>query len=191
LSSNRVVGVVVNGDQLIVASDFGVAAASVNQIINDYNSSQNRFQTIATLPELSSAIGFRGDVLLCKDNGEIFRLSSSIRTSGRTSGATRNSNRIQLAPVAWKRPESLSSCQLAAFVKDNQPMGDSLWLTSGEGLWRLGWQGERLSGPPRVSRFGEMSNHWTRSRFKDKVAPVSRSRQAVAFRSANRSSGEA
>jgi ligand-binding sensor domain-containing protein len=150
LSSNRVVGVVVNGDQLIVASDFGVAAASVNQIINNSNSSQRRFQTIATIPELSSAIGFGGDVLLCKDNGEIFRLSPS--------GDARNSNHIQFSPVAWKRPESLSSCQLAAFVKDNQPMGDSLWLTSGEGLWRLGWQGERLSGPPRVSRFGETSN---------------------------------
>ena len=47
---------------------------------------------------------------------------------------------------------------MAAFVNDNQPMGDTLWLTSGEGLWRLGWQGERLSGSPRISRFGESSN---------------------------------
>src|SRR5215468_5741963 len=40
LPSNRVVGVVVNGDQLIVASDFGVAAADVNQILNNSDSSQ-------------------------------------------------------------------------------------------------------------------------------------------------------
>src|SRR5262245_16352547 len=154
LSSNRVVGVVVTDERLIVASDFGVAAASVDQITSNSDTSQSRFQTIATIPELSSAIGYGREVLLCKDNGEIFRLSSA----GNTSGDARNSNRIQLSPVSWKRPESLSSCQLAAFVKDNQPMGETLWLTSGEGLWRLGWQGERLSGPPRVSRFGEASN---------------------------------
>ena len=151
LPSNRVVGVVVNGDQLIVASDFGVAAADVNQILDSSDSSQRRFQTIATLPQLSSAIGYGGDVLLCKDNGEIFRLSSSVKTSG----YARNSNRIRLSPVVWNRPESLSSCQLAAFVKDNRPMGDTLWLTSDEGLWRLGWQGEGLSVTPRISRFGE------------------------------------
>jgi ligand-binding sensor domain-containing protein len=29
---------------------------------------------------------------------------------------------------------------------------------SGEGMWRLGWQDERLSGAPRVSRFGETPN---------------------------------
>ncbi len=152
LPSNRVVGVVVNSDQVIVASDFGVAAAGVDQIINNSGSLQRHFQTIATLPELSSAIGYGGGVLLCKDNGEIFRLSPIGAEDGR------NSNRIQLLPVAWKRPESLSSCQLAAFVKDNQPIGGTLWLTSGEGLWRLGWQDERLSGAPRVSRFGETPN---------------------------------
>ncbi len=131
LPSNRVVGVAVDGDRLIVASDFGVAAGSLG-------SSQRRFQTIATLPELSSAIRYGGAVLLCKDNGEIFRLNDTL-----------------ISPVEWNRPEGLSSCQLAAFANDNQSMGDTLWLTSGEGLWRLGWQDERLSGAPRVSLFGE------------------------------------
>jgi ligand-binding sensor domain-containing protein len=37
-------------------------------------------------------------------------------------------------------------------------MGETLMLMSGEGMWRLGWQDERLSGPPRVSRFGESPN---------------------------------
>ena len=155
LPSNRIVGVVADGDRLIAASDFGVAAAPINQLLNSADSSQKRFQTIATLPELSSAIGYGGDVLLCKDNGEIFRLA--------TSGAvdSRNSNRIQLFPVAWKRPESLSSCQLAAFVNNNQPMGETFWLMSNEGIWRLGplayKQDERLLGTPRISRFGEQS----------------------------------
>jgi len=49
LPSNRVVGVAPDGDQLIVASDFGVA-------VNNNDSPQKRFQTIATMPELSSAI---------------------------------------------------------------------------------------------------------------------------------------
>jgi ligand-binding sensor domain-containing protein len=60
--------------------------------------------------------------------------------------------------VEWKRPEGLSSCQLAAFAKGKEPMGETLWLMSGEGMWRLGWQDERLSGAPRVSRFGEAPN---------------------------------
>src|SRR5262249_61626120 len=99
-------------------------------------------------------IGCGGDVLLSKGHGQCSRLSSSVRTSG----YARNSNCIRLSPVVWKRPESLSSCQLAAFVKDNQPMGDTLWLTSGEGLWRLGWQGEGLSAAPRISGFGATPN---------------------------------
>jgi ligand-binding sensor domain-containing protein len=141
LPSNRIVGIMADGDQLIVASDFGVAAG-------DSGSSQRRFQTIATLPELSSAIRYGGDILLCKDDGAVFRLGLD----------KRNSNRIQLSPVDWKRPESLSSCQLAAFANGKQPMGETLWLMSGEGMWRLGWQDERLSGAPRVSRFGETPN---------------------------------
>jgi ligand-binding sensor domain-containing protein len=141
LPSNRVVGIVADGDQLIVASDFGVAAGDIGSL-------QGRFQTIATLPELSSATRHGGDILLCKDGGEIFRLGAN----------KQNSNRIQLSPVDWKRPESLSSCQLAAFATGKPPMGETLWLMSGEGMWRLGWQDERLSGAPRVSRFGETPN---------------------------------
>src|SRR5262249_25399712 len=116
--------------------------------IDNSDSLQRRFQTIATLPELSSAIRYGDDILLCKDDGEVFRLGSD----------RRNSNRIQLSPVDWKRPESLSSCQLAAFAHGKKPMGEALWLMSGEGMWRLGWQDERLSGAPRVSRFGETPN---------------------------------
>lgn len=143
LPSNRIVGIVADGERLIVASDFGVASAKVN----NSDSSQRGFQTIATLPELSSAIRWKGDILFCKDNGEIFRL-----------GLQSVQRAVMISPVGWKRPESLSSCQLAAFAKDNQPMGDTLWLMSGEGMWRLGWQDERLSGAPRVSRFGEAPN---------------------------------
>jgi ligand-binding sensor domain-containing protein len=144
LPSNRIVGVATVGDQLVVASDFGVAAAPINQILGSANSSSpTRFQTIAILPELASLANSGGDVLLCKDNGEMFQLASG-----------RSSNQIQIAPVSWNRPRSLSSCQLIAFAQNNQPMGQTLWLTSNEGIWRIGWQGERLSGRLNFSAFG-------------------------------------
>jgi ligand-binding sensor domain-containing protein len=156
LPSNRVVGIVADGDQLIAATDFGLA-------VSDAGSSQRRFQTIATLPELSSAIRWGGDILLCKDDGEIFRLSlgsvpravASVTGSGASLAAPRAA---LISPVDWKRPGSLSSCQLASFVKGKKPMGETLMLMSGEGVWRLGWQDERLPGAPRVSRFGETPN---------------------------------
>ena len=156
LPSNRVVGIVADGDQLIAATDFGLAVV-------DAGSSQRHFQTIATLPELSSAIRWGGQILLCKDDGEIFRLSlesvpravTNVTGSGASSSAPRAA---LISPIDWKRPESLSSCQLASFVKGKKPMGETLVLMSGEGMWRLGWQDERLSGAPRVSRFGETPN---------------------------------
>jgi len=160
LPSNRVVGVVADGDRLIAASDFGVA-------VNDAGSSQRRFQTIATLPELSSAVRWGGDILLCKDDGEILRLSleSITRAVAGVAGSGSSLMRSRslpftapVYPVDWKRPESLSSCQLASFAKGKKPMGETLMLMSGEGMWRLGWQDERLSGPPRVSRFGVSPN---------------------------------
>jgi ligand-binding sensor domain-containing protein len=156
LPSNRIVGVVADGDQLIAATDFGLA-------VSDAGSPQRRFQTIATLPGLSGAIRWAGDILLCKDDGEIFRLSleSVPRAVASVTGSVASLVRpraVLISPVDWKRPESLSSCQLAAFAKGKKPMGETLMLMSGEGMWRLGWQDERLSGAPRVSRFGETPN---------------------------------
>jgi len=156
LPSNRVVGIVADGNQLIAATDFGLA-------VSDAGSSQRRFQTIATLPELSSAIRWGGDILLSKDDGEIFRLSlgsvprsvASLTGSGASLAPPRA---VLISPVDWKRPGSLSSCQLASFVKGKKPMGETLMLMSGEGVWRLGWQDERLPGAPRASRFGETPN---------------------------------
>jgi ligand-binding sensor domain-containing protein len=145
LLSNRVVGVAIIGDQLVVASDFGVAAAPLNQVLGSADSSSPaRFQTIAILPELASLVNSGDDILLCKDNGEMFQLASG-----------RSSNQIQIAPVSWNRPRSLSSCQLAAFAQTSEPMGQTLWLTSSEGIWRIGWQGERLSGRLSFSPFGK------------------------------------
>lgn len=133
LPSNRVVGVVVNGEQLLVATDFGVAAKAIKSL---FDPTQKSFQTLVTLPSLSSMVRFGNAVLLSKDNGEVFQLA----------------NRSQLTPLHWQRAgsESLSSCQLHVF--SGEP---SLWLLSNEGMWRTGWQDERLSTNLNFTRFGE------------------------------------
>src|SRR5262249_35441340 len=74
LPSNRIVGAAPDGERIFVASDFGVAVAQSDQLRNGFISSQKRFQTVAILPELSSAVKFAGELWVCKDNGEIFRL---------------------------------------------------------------------------------------------------------------------
>lgn len=161
LSSNRVVGVVASGDRLLVATDFGVATASVNQLFGSLDvQPQKSFQTLATLPSLSSVAKSGDSILLCKDNGEIFQLVTDA-----------NGNRAQLSPLFWQRPtpisasisESLSSCQLNAFSGEQ-----SLWLLSSEGMRRTGWQDEGLSGQSRTkaslagrlnfTSFGEAEN---------------------------------
>jgi ligand-binding sensor domain-containing protein len=145
LPSNRVIGVVANGGQLIVATDFGVAVAAINQLLNAAGGSAKSFQTVVTLPSLAS-IALHGDsILLCKDNGEVFQLAADARTQ-----------RTQLNQLSWNRPEILSSCQLHAF--SGEP---SLWLLSNEGIRRTGWQDERvsgrLSGTLEFKSFGELA----------------------------------
>ncbi|HQR34420.1 MAG TPA: hypothetical protein PLK30_16895 [Blastocatellia bacterium] len=128
LSSNRVVGVVTNGEQLLVATDFCVAAISTNSL---FASDQQRFQTLVTLPSLSSIACISNSILVSKDNGEIFRIVADART-----------NRPQLTPVIHQRDSgSFSSCQLNVFSGEQ-----SLWLLSNEGIRRTSWQDERLSG---------------------------------------------
>ncbi len=132
LPSNRVVGVVPNGEQLFVATDFGVAAIAINKL---FVSEQNGFQTLATLPSLSSIVRAGTSILISKDNGEVFQLVTDARTK-----------RTQLTPAfhqrefSSKKSESFSSCQLNVFSGEQ-----SLWLLSNEGIRRTSWQDERLS----------------------------------------------
>lgn len=143
LPSNRVVGVVANGEQLLVATDFGVAAAPIRSL---FDPAQKSFQTLVTLPSLSSLVRFGNSILLSKDNGEVFQLVADVRTK-----------RTQLDPLLWQRSnrpaESLSSCQLNAF--SGEP---SLWLLSNEGIRRTGWQDKGLSAHLKFTRFGEMND---------------------------------
>ncbi|MGE0883305.1 MAG: hypothetical protein AB7P14_07165 [Blastocatellales bacterium] len=142
LPSNRVVGVVANGERLLVATDFGIAVAKSSSLFDSSTpDSKTGFQTLATLPSLSG-IGQLGDsILLCKDNGELFQLLFDGRT-----------NRAQLNPIHNKKSESLSSCQLKALAVSGE---QSLWLLSSQGIRRTGWQDERLSGRMNSAGFGE------------------------------------
>ncbi len=157
LPSNRVIGVVSDGQQLFAAADFGIAAVSIQAL---FGSEKNSFQTLATLPSLSSIVRYGSSILVSKDNGEVFQLVADART-----------NKTQLTPIYWRIPESLSSCQLNAFSGEQ-----TLWLLSNEGIRRTGWQGERLSGALvgqlKWANFGESG---------EPVQPTSNVVSALAF----------
>jgi len=157
LPSNRVIGVVSDGRKLFAATDFGIATASIHAL---FGSEQKSFQTLATLPSLSSIVRYGSSILVSKDNGEVFQLVADART-----------NRTQLTPIYWRKPESLSSCQLNAFSGEQ-----TLWLLSNEGIRRTGWQDERLSGAVlgqlKWVSFGE---------FSEPIRPTSNVVSALAF----------
>ena len=68
LPSNRVVGVVAKDADVYVATDFGLAIL------------QNKsLHTLAVLPSLSGLVLFKNQILLTKDNGEIFTFDNSLK----------------------------------------------------------------------------------------------------------------
>ncbi|MGH9837251.1 MAG: ligand-binding sensor domain-containing protein [Blastocatellia bacterium] len=148
LPSNRVVGIAADGDRLLVATDFGVAKLAADA------SGRQRFQTLATMPALAGIVARGNAALLCKDNGELFRLIMDERP-----------DRARLDPVEWragaKPPANLSSCQFKAFESktgqtSDQGPGHALWLLSSEGIWRTDWQDERFAGRLQFAAFGEL-----------------------------------
>ncbi|HJT27930.1 MAG TPA: hypothetical protein VJ784_11015 [Pyrinomonadaceae bacterium] len=110
LLSNRVVGVAVAGQHLFVATDFGL---SMN--------AEARFQTLVTIPSLSSLALTTDSVVLSKDNGETF----SFRTD---QGISRSR---QVTPIAWSKAGNLAGTRLISLDK-------YLWLLSEEGIYRAG-----------------------------------------------------
>jgi ligand-binding sensor domain-containing protein len=68
LPSNRVVGIVSNGENLYVATDFGLSIF------------QNKtFHALAVLPSLSSLVRHENKLFLTKDNGEIFTFETNLK----------------------------------------------------------------------------------------------------------------
>src|SRR5262245_37217932 len=150
LPSNRVIGIVNHGDHLLIATDFGLASVPLSQLIAGSGfSSPIKFQTLITLPSLAGIAADRDGILLCKDNGELFGLVNN----------SRSSNNLQINHLIWKRPESLSSCRLKQLPQQiGQEKGESPWLLSSSGLWRVTRQDERFSGRIVFSRFGEVDD---------------------------------
>src|SRR5262245_40305523 len=103
LPSNRVVDIVNDGDQLFVATDFGLASIPISQLSgNPDTSTRIKFQTLITLPSLASIAADRDRIMLSKDNGELFWLVKNFRSS----------NNLRIYPLNWNRPGNLSSCRL-------------------------------------------------------------------------------
>ena len=73
LPSNRIVGAAATGENIVVATDFGVAVARRNELSNQ-NNQQKFFRTLAVVPTLSSLCEFDGQIILSKDDGELFAL---------------------------------------------------------------------------------------------------------------------
>jgi len=110
LLSNRVVGVAVAGQNLFVATDFGLSVTE---------NKQAHFQTLVTLPSLSSLALTADGLVLSKDNGETF----SLRTDQEISPSR------QVTPIPWARTGNASGTRLLTL--DNH-----LWLLTEEGLNR-------------------------------------------------------
>ncbi|MFN0085535.1 MAG: hypothetical protein ACKVX9_09125 [Blastocatellia bacterium] len=133
LPSNRVVGIAADGARLIVATDFGVVSVSPAALPG--GAGGKRVEALGTLPALGGIAAVGDAILLCRENGELFRLNANAAAGGRS----------RLEPVSWARAGNLASCQLKTFMsKTGTPSKTSsehaLWLLSSEGLWRTGWQ---------------------------------------------------
>jgi ligand-binding sensor domain-containing protein len=108
LLSNRIVGVAIADKNLFVATDFGLSVTE-----------NTRFQTLVTLPSLSSVALASDSLVLSKDNGETF----SFRTDQEISPSR------QVTPIPWARAGNSAGTRLTAL--DNH-----LWLLTEAGIYR-------------------------------------------------------
>ncbi|HVG35482.1 MAG TPA: two-component regulator propeller domain-containing protein [Pyrinomonadaceae bacterium] len=120
LASNRVVGIATSGENIFVASDFGLATATSTGLLEADASGQKRFRTLATLPSLSGLVAYGGLLLITKDNGELLALDQE-------EAATRAS--LPVRNLGWPMPDDLSNSRLMM-------LDDRLWLLGSRGIWR-------------------------------------------------------
>ncbi|MBI4748374.1 MAG: hypothetical protein HY774_07775 [Acidobacteria bacterium] len=119
LPSDRVVGIAELGEQVIVATDFGLASVSKTEMDQAEATTPNLFHTLATLPGLASLTTCQGKILMCQDNGA---LSTVVQTGNQLSVEPLDQPFVSQTP-------SLSGCRVSA-------VENSVFLNSDQGLWK-------------------------------------------------------
>ncbi len=119
LASNRVVGIAASGEEVLVASDFGLSVATTASLFVKSEAGQKCFSLLATLPSLTSLVEDDDFLLLSKDDGQLLALDKG--SSAHARALVKN--------LDWARPKDLSSSRLTM-------VDENLWLLSGHGIWR-------------------------------------------------------
>ena len=144
LHSNRIVGLAADGENLFVASDYGLATASLKNLTTDETNTgeagQPRFLSVAVVPSLSSLVQHDGMLVLCKDNGETLGL----RVDADYSHLRRT------IPTTWNTTSIATGSRLATLEGD-------LWLLSNDGIHRgVSYSADNSDrGNIRFARWGE------------------------------------
>ncbi|PYS20531.1 MAG: hypothetical protein DMF72_20900 [Acidobacteria bacterium] len=143
LLSNRIVGVVADGEKLFVASDYGLTVAPFSNLAADQTSAKS-FRTVAILPSLSSMIESGSNLLLCEDNGESFMLSADDDLA-----------HLQVNRLPWNKPAGIAGASLSV-------LGPELWLLSSAGIQRAPIEDLEVSNKSRslpFSSFGKINGN--------------------------------
>src|SRR5204862_2633153 len=117
LLSNRIVGVVAEGENLFVASDYGLTVSPFSSLATEQTSTKS-FRPVAILPSLSGLIESGSNLLLCKDNGESFTLAADDDLA-----------HLQVNRLPWNKPAGIAGASLSV-------LGQELWLLSSLGIQR-------------------------------------------------------
>src|SRR5256714_1066821 len=136
LMSDRVVGVVESGGEALAASDFGLSAALADGLMLTSEAGDRRvWQRAATVPSLSGVADFSGQVVLCKDDGEVATLAAlPVKQSS-----------VREDEIAWGKSGAAQSAS-RLFAHDGY-----LWLLGSSGVRRsanaaeVGGEGRGLS----------------------------------------------
>lgn len=119
LPSARIVGIAASGERLYVASDFGLAIASHDNLLREETARQQKvFQSPGNTPALSSLVKYGTEILFSRDDGKVFDVSDS----------TESGNHIEIKDVTWNRPADFSNCRAVM-------LDDKLWLLGSQGIW--------------------------------------------------------
>jgi ligand-binding sensor domain-containing protein len=121
LASDRVLGVVESGGDVLAACDFGLSEADADRLVLGAEAGgQRAWRTVVTAPSLSGAVAFDGRVVLCKDDGEVATLAPP----------QRGASAVKAEEITWVMPRAAQTgSRLAA-------LDGYLWLLGSAGVRR-------------------------------------------------------